>query len=165
MGLALTDTFDRDYYINEVKKTYEPRIIRFLNDAAAALVDSGQWIKRGEPFDMSDDNYRWSVVVEPSDPTLQGDEHLIDLSLDINEAIQFGDDPDTGIAFYFSMVEYGGRILGLLTPFNYTSRCWVDAKDSEAVMKRWGYFEDAIVDELPDLAESSLRDWAKEAWA
>jgi hypothetical protein len=161
------DTHDRDWYIDSVKETYEPRIIRFLNDAAATLVESGQWHKDGDVFDMHDANYRWSVVLVPEEPALRDDRssHAIDLSLEIDEATQFGDDPDTGIAFYFSMVETGGRILGTMAPYNHSGQCWVDAKDSKAVAKRWGYFEDASVDELPDLAESSLRRWVKEAWA
>ena len=153
---------DRDIPIDRVKRHLEPHILRWLCRCADWLESDGEWRRRGEPSDFSDDCYRWSIVMEPTDPEMRDDpEHVIDLTLDLSEAVQFGDEPETGIAFHFSMTGWGGRILGVMAPYNYTDQVWVDARDPHAVVKRWRLFEDADMSILPDLAEEALTEWAE----
>jgi hypothetical protein len=88
--------------------------------------------------DMSDDCYRWNVLVRPANTPADADVG-VDVSLIIAESQAYGDGEE-GMNFSLDMVEYGGLIVGGCTPFNYSSDVWVDVADNDAVETRWTLF-------------------------
>lgn len=109
-------------------------------------------IPTGEPFDMSDDVYRWSLMV--GDPG-NIDGH-IDVTIEIAEAQAYGDDPADGINFGLTVARYGGEVLADVQPYNFTPQCWVAASDTEAVRERWELFADAARDVPVDVIPGEL---------
>lgn len=138
------DEYDAEV-IEQVAKRYEDRIKAFLERCRVPLTEAG-W-QPGEVIEMFGDDWRWEFEL------LRSSEEPVGFDLTIAEAKSYGDDPPNGINFSLSIVEYGGRILGGMTPFNYTDAVWVDARDAEAVEERWQYFEDADLSELAGLVE------------
>jgi hypothetical protein len=53
-------------------------------------------------------------------------------------------------------VEESGRIIGGLTPFNYTDRCWVSRNDQQAVEERFRILEEADEDDIPQLLKEAV---------
>lgn len=132
--------------IDNVKTEYEARILAFLRQCAKACRDAGLVVT--EPADMSDDDYRWAFTAYRS--TDRDLDSAVDVTLQIAEAREYGDEPESGINFGLDIVEFGGRILGGFAPHNYTEQCWIDAGDAEAVESRWGLFESVDVAGVPE---------------
>jgi hypothetical protein len=139
--------------IDAVKADYEGAILTVLTDCAETLTKAGFYAD--EPYDMCGDEYRWTFSVWRT-PERGEIEDSIDVSLEIAEAATYGDEPESGINFGLDVVEWGGRILGGMTPFNYTDECWVDAFDEEAVAERWSYFEAIRPEELVQLIQDDM---------
>jgi hypothetical protein len=118
-----------------IKGKYEQRILAVLNRIAETLRKAGYTVD--DPVDLSCDQYSWLLLVHGD-----GDQDTIDISFKICESEQY-DGEEGGVNFALDIVEWGGRILGGLTPFNYTDRCWVDRSDEEAVEERFAIFEEA----------------------
>lgn len=118
-----------------IKDKYEPRILAVLTRIAETLREAGYTVD--DPLDLSCDQYWWSLLVHGD-----GEEDSIDISFKICESEQY-DGEEGGVNFMLDIVEWGGRILGGLTPFNYTPQCWVDGSDEEAVEERFAIFEKA----------------------
>ena len=74
---------------------------------------------------MSSDEYWWSLLADV-------DGVKVDVSFKICESEQY-DGEKGGVNFSVDVVEFGGRILGGLTPFNYSDACWVDRRDADAI--------------------------------
>jgi hypothetical protein len=121
----------------DIKDKYEQRILVLLTKIAETLREAGYTVD--EPIDLSCDQYCWSLLVHGDG---NGDEDTIDISFRICESEQY-DGEEGGVNFMLDIVEWGGRILGGLTPFNYTSQCWVDRSDQEEVEERFAIFEQA----------------------
>jgi len=128
---------------------YGPRILTLLKEVREICTEAGLHCP-DEPFDMSADDFRWCLKVFRTEDENDYD-NLVDVSVEIAEAREYGDDPEDGINFGLSIVEWGGRILGGLTPYNYTPECWVSAHDSAAVEDRFRILEDSYLGEIPDL--------------
>lgn len=142
----MSTTIDKRY------EEYGPRVLDFLEKIRAEVVKGGEW-DADEPHDVSGDDYQWSLVVWPKDNGYAGSENCVDISVELAEAASYGDDEvfdGRGVNWGLSVVEYGGQILGALTPYNYTDQCWVDASD-EAVEDRWRLIEGADVGEIVGL--------------
>jgi hypothetical protein len=137
--------------IEKVYDAYKPKMaavlmrVRDTCNAAGLLAE--------EPFDMSGDDYKWSMRVWRSQAARDegDDDNCVDVSVEIAESREYDGENDYGINFGIDIVEWGGRILGGLTPFNYTAECWVDARDDDAVSDRWQIIEDADPGEIPPL--------------
>lgn len=148
--------------IEALAKTYGPRALALLKRIGEVCEEAG-FVVEPEPGDLSADDYRWALsVCRPGahspvpEPPNHWDKDAIDISVEIAEASEYGDEDHDGYGLNFALdiVEYGGRILGGLTPYNYTDECWVDARDSEAVEARWKLLEDTCLDEIPYLIEN-----------
>jgi hypothetical protein len=118
-----------------IKGKYEQRILAVLSRIAETLREAGYTVN--DPIDLSCDQYCWSLLVHGD-----GDEDTIDISFIICESEEY-DGEKGGVNFMLDIVEWGGRMLGGLTPFNYTDRCWVDRCDEGAVEERFAIFEAA----------------------
>jgi hypothetical protein len=126
--------------VEKVAAEYAPKINTYLQTIGEALRASG--LDVDGPYDMTADDYRWSLIVRPD--ANSPDDDIIDVTVEIAEASTYGDDDaPNGINFGLTVVEYGGRILGGKTPFNYTDEVWVNAADADAVAQRWALFDAA----------------------
>jgi len=104
------------------------------------------------PTQMFDDHYRWAMlVVVDGDGEKLGD-HDIDITLEMCESEQHGDDPG-GVTFRLDIVEVGGRILGGCSPYNYTEKCWGARNDPGAVEVRFSILEQLEFEEIVRLIE------------
>lgn len=140
----------RNALIEGIKVEYSDRAITVLNEIKAVCERAG--MPCDEPGPMHDDTYRWAMSVWRTEADKQeGYEKCIDVWLEIAEAHEYGDEPDDGVNFGISITEWGGRILGDLTPHNYTDECWVAASDADAVEERWLEIENAGFDNVPFL--------------
>jgi hypothetical protein len=135
--------------VTTVKDRYAERIVRILERIRETLQDAGYQV--AEPFDMTCDDYRWSMLVyvesEPEGDVEDGD---IDITFQIAESEQF-DGTEDGINFSLDIVTVGGRILGGLTPYNYTGDVWVNLDDAEAIEQRFSILEQADPADILDL--------------
>jgi hypothetical protein len=120
--------------------TYQPKMREILESIRKEAVARGYLCD--EPFDMTDECYRWSVLVRPGGTPKDADVG-VDVAIQIAESHAYGDG-EAGLNFMLDMVEYGGLIVGGLAPYNYTSDCWVPVDDDEAVAYRWRIFSDAF---------------------
>lgn len=136
--------------IESIAKEYGPKIIALLTRIGTICRDAG--FNTDEPYDFSDDTFRWSLVVWHGERV---DNNMIDFTIEISEAQQYGDEPEDGITFGLMIVEYGGRIVGQMTPYNYTPQCWVSAHDASAVAERWQIMEEADLSTIPQLLEGN----------
>lgn len=136
---------------------YGHKMRGLLERIAAACEENGVYC--GKPFDMSGDDYKWSMMAwrTRSDRMANIAERGIDISVEIAESRSYDNELPTGINFGLDIVEWGGRILGGFTPHNYTDRVWVDARDREAVSDRWEMFGHVDLDEIPTLIKESGR--------
>lgn len=134
----MTET-EPDYgtHMEAIAATYGPKALALLARIRDVVIAAGY--ECTEPYDLSSDDHRWSMLVtRPGDPQDNG----VDISVEIAEQVGYeGEDAPWGINFGISIVHYGGLILGGLMPYNFTEQCWVDSRDEGAVGERW-----AIVD-------------------
>lgn len=159
---------ERESLIEAVKDKYGERIMKLLQGISEVVTDAG--MVSDDAGEMHDDTYRWVLTVwrteadrEPystvgannsgvdPDKKLPNYDKSVDLTFEIAEASTYGDDPEDGINFSLDIVENGGRIIGGMTPFNYTDQCWVPASDSDAVEERFLLMEKADASDIPYL--------------
>jgi hypothetical protein len=139
---------DREAVIDGVFEYIAPRALALGGGVREGCVAAG--MKTDEPVDMSGDDYSWSL--QAWRPNSTADEDRIDISVEIAEALAYGDeDQPYGVNFSLSIVEWGGLILGGLSPYNYTDEVWVDARDADAVAARWQILERADMGTIPPL--------------
>lgn len=141
-----------DEVIEAVAVKYDERAMALLKRISAMLELHGMAVD--EPFQMWDDNFRWATMVWREVGDVRDPESGVDITVEIAESQAYGDDPEYGINFGLDIVEYGGRILGGLVPYNYTDQCWVDARDEDSVEARWLLLEQADIGEIPALVMS-----------
>lgn len=138
---------EREYsdIIEDVKKAYEDRILVLLGGIKAACEQAGMRVDG--PNDMSTDSYEWALEIRrPGHDTED-----VGITLEIVEEREYECAGGYGVSFGLDIVRYGGQILGGFQPFNYTSGVWVDARDPEAVAKRWAVFAAADTSTIPAL--------------
>jgi hypothetical protein len=136
--------------VESVKDRYAARILKVLEGIRAELQAEGYTVD--EPFDMHCDDYRWTMMVyvnsKPGDDEPTNDD--VDITFQIAESEQF-EGTEEGINFSIDVVEYGGRMLGGLTPYNYTGDVWVSLNDDAAIERRFSIFEQADPAEILSL--------------
>lgn len=133
----------------QIKDRYQDRLVAVMARIASVLQAEGYPVDG--PHFMDGDSYSWSLLVHLDgdiDEVAQAD---IDISFRIAESEQYGE--EGGINFALDILEVGGRMIGGLTPFNYSDRCWVDRADAEAVEERFKIIEDADETNIPALIE------------
>ena len=137
--------------IDKINDKFKVQIAIILAGIAEALREDG-W-KVGEVCDMSCDDYRYSILASQydADPS-ELNEDDVDITFEICESEEY-DGTENGVNFAVQVVTVGGRIIGGLTPYNYTDRCWVDAGDAEAVEERFNILAQADPSEMVCLLE------------
>lgn len=139
--------------VERLAKDFGDRALKLLREIAELLTSEGFTLVH-EPSEMFGDDYRWSMVVRRPDAPEASEDDLVDLTVELAEADEYeGDDARGGINWGLDIVEYGGRILGGLTPFNYTDKCWVPMGHSGAVEERFAILEAADISDIPSLCE------------
>ena len=111
-----------------------------------------------EPFDITDEEYGWSMAVGNIDTQKAGG-----IDFHITES-KVRDGSDDGIGFFLHFGEWGGRILGDYCPYNYTPQVWVDPNDEDAVEERFAMYEDPNLDLFDDdaIARSFRNSWVEQ---
>ena len=150
MGVNKNPFDEPDYsdLLEKIAKEYGPKALAILEKISKVLVDDGITIQT-PPFDMSADEYRWCLIAKRN--PRGKDDAIVDITIEIAEEREYDGGEGYGINFGVDIVEWGGRMLGGLTPYNYTSQCWVDARDPEAVAARWQLIEDSDTDSISSL--------------
>ena len=122
----------------KVKDVYEQRILDIMEHIRSECNEEEGWLCE-EPTYFDGDDFSWRMVLWTRE---KGDtDHGYDISFQIAEAQVYGDTPDSGINFALDVVKVGGEIVGGLTPYNYTDKCWVKATDKTAVEERFEIME------------------------
>lgn len=142
----------------QIKKRYATRIVAILNKIRDLLVEQG-W-QCDDVTDNECDYYEWGFACDTGvEAEYDGGKISIDFKIAESE---YWDGEKGGVNFMLDIVAFGGRILGGLTPFNYTPEVWVKRRDAEAIETRFKLMEDASIDEVPQLIHSYLADLKKE---
>lgn len=140
--MEITDTYEA---------TYGPKIKKILEEVRAEALERG--LLCDEPFDMTDEDVRWSALVQPAGTT-EDEESGADVNITVAES-EHWDGHEGGVNFILDVVGVGGQIIGGLAPYNYTDDCWVPREDEDAVERRWALFSNgcdagAIVDSIEE---------------
>src|SRR5690349_16462472 len=105
-------------WADKIHDEYGPRALALLERMRAVCIEAGLHCP-DEPFDFSSDDIRWCLKVFRT-PDENDYDNLVDVTIELAEAHEYGDEPVDGANWGLDIVEWGGRILGGLTPFNYT---------------------------------------------
>jgi hypothetical protein len=136
-----------------INRKYKSRILKFLRQVREALVKEGFTVD--EPFDMTADEFWYAILVRKSskpDESATGQD--VDISFKIAESEQH-DGEKGGVNFMLDIVEWGGRILGGFTPYNYTSNVWVSRNSEGAIERRFKMMEQVDIDEIVNLVRAA----------
>lgn len=128
----------------QIEQKYAVRVVAILGAISSDVQAEDETLVIGETYDMHCDEYRWSFNVCRADQE-QAAEHEpqgVDVSFVICESEQY-DGEENGVNFAVEIVGVGGQIVGGITPYNYTERCWVPRDDEDAVEERFKLVEQA----------------------
>jgi hypothetical protein len=93
-----------------------------------------------------EEGYGWHLTVgaEPDG---------VDVTLTIEDAVEYGDyeKADQGATIGLRAVKFGGEILGVVQPYNYTPDCWVELKPWQAAREEMRLRLGEIRQTIPDL--------------
>ena len=124
-------------YANHVDRIYErvlrQRIIDLLGGIRDDFTDNGY--TADGPHDLSDDEYRWYIVVSGNGLTED-----IDITVEVSESLGYAGTTD-GINVGMSLTTYEGRIVGELQPYNFTPEVWTN--DLHEISERMAILEGA----------------------
>ena len=123
---------------DELSKTYAPKMKKMLRQICDVAREEG--FDCGEVIDMSDETYRFAVLIKPKGAD---QEDGVDVTVDMAESQSYGD-TEGGLNFSLDVVGYGGEIIGGLTPFNFSPQVWVSMDDPKAVAERWQLFDQGV---------------------
>jgi hypothetical protein len=122
----------------QIKNKYHRRIMAIMERIANVLREEGHSVEGPDFWDC--DDYRWVLLVDGK----------VDISFKLCESEEY-DGEKGGVNFALDLVEVSGRIIGGLTPYNYTDRCWVSRKDRRAIEERFRILEEADEHDIPPL--------------
>ena len=129
--------------IEAIAYTYGPRISAMLQSFADHVESPLFGLEAGPVRDMHGDEFIWSVLIFPYHGN---QEDGVDVTLTVvDQAFIEGEDPDSdifGVTFSLDIHGWGGRLVGGLQPYNFTEDWVVDARDPEAVERRFRLIED-----------------------
>jgi hypothetical protein len=148
-------------HLEKVKDLYEPKIRALLKRIREVLEDEGLTVH--DPYFLDGDYYSWSMTVHRH-PGDHADDDGADITVEIAEERYYDDPEGWGINFGLDVVDYGGIILGGLTPFNYSPEVWVDSRNPDAVLARWHVLEDADISDIPDLIITDDWEWDEDGY-
>lgn len=146
-----------DAIMESISVRHHDAIMGLLRRVRDELRSEGFYVE-SQPGTMHSDDYSWALGVWRTALAYLAKDwtNAIDITVKLNEAPTFGDDEafdGFGMNWSLDIVETGGRILGGLSPYNYTDLVWVDARDEDAVSDRLQLLLDADVSAIPDLCE------------
>lgn len=126
--------------MDKVGERYQPKMKEALEEIRKEALERGY--SCCEPYDLSDQTYRWSMLIKP--PGMDPDEPNagVDVTLEIAESFAYDSDPGdvNGVNFSLDVVEYGGQIVSGFQPYNFTPLVWVPESDRDAIEERWTLF-------------------------
>lgn len=135
----MTVTMTEERYASRVERVYErvlrERMIACLRKLREAFEVAGYEVSG--PFDLSDDCYRWYILVEG-----KGLAEAVDLTVELAESLGY-EGTLAGVNVGLDIVAYGGAVLGGLCPYNYTDECWASLSDLHEVSRRMQIIEEA----------------------
>lgn len=138
----------------EVRAKYESRILAVLNKIRTALTEAGWNVC--EPFELDgDEEARWDMVARPPGISEEADRDEVDYDISFTictEAAREGEPEEGGcggIAFLVDFVHAGGRMVGGMSPGNYTEALWL--KDASEIEERFKLFEEADPTDAVDM--------------
>jgi uncharacterized membrane protein (UPF0127 family) len=142
--------------VEQIENQYKPKMMQVLENIRTTLTEAGY--NTTEIDDFTDENLRldFMVYMEDTEP-IEPDENNIDISFQVAPSIYF-DGSLEGISFILDVTSVGGRIIGGLSPYNYTSEVWVDINDENAIEERFNIFTQADPSDIVSLIEDF---WAK----
>jgi hypothetical protein len=133
---------------------HQASMLRKLESVKGLLVDAGFVCDGPTILDSGIESNYVSLVVVGHSGQRWDEEKSIDISYEVAFQCEYeGPAEATGLNFSCSVVESGGRIVGGLTPFNYTDQVWVDMGDEDAVRERWQLLDSADEACIVDLIE------------
>lgn len=143
-----------------IVKRYQARIKRMMRAIRQTCIEAGWYC--GEIAFWASDDYSWDFLVhtkgKPEDGAELDQDADIDVTFKLCEAPEYGDtDQPFGVNFAFDVVAVGGAILGGLTPYNYTSDCWVDRRNEEELAQRFQIMEDADPEGIVTLIQEHVQ--------
>ena len=125
--------------VEAVKDRYNDRILAILARIRDAVREAG--LQCDDPEATHGDRFEWSFGVGRTKPR----DAFVNLSIT--------EEPDyegegAGITFHLTILENGGRVLGVFSPFNFTPAVWIDVADNDAIEDRFALFETFDSDEM-----------------
>ena len=139
---------DYEAQVEAVKDRYNDRILAILAGIRDAVREAG--LQCDDPEATHGDRFEWSFGVGPTKPR------------DAFVNLLVTEEPDyegegTGTTFHLTILENGGRVLGVFSPFNFTPEVWIDVADSDAIEDRFALFECLDPAEIADLLAGEVR--------
>jgi hypothetical protein len=125
--------------MDETTSTHSPRIKALFEQVRDEARERG--LVCCDPYEMSDDEERWALYVQPAGSGEDDHENGVDVSITVLTSEHCD---GNGLNFGLDVVSHSGRIIGGLCPFNYTDRVWVARDDADAVEERWQLFANAF---------------------
>jgi hypothetical protein len=148
----MTDlTEEQEARLEAIRQKYDVRIRTILGHMKELLVEAGY--QTSEPDDMSGSEstgFRWGLMVYKKGTPEEPDNDDVDITFELNCSEEC-DGEENGLQFSVTIVSYGGRIIGGLSPYNYTADVWVPRDDDEAIERRFALFEQADAAGIVDL--------------
>ncbi len=141
---------------DKICSKYEKRVVKWLNRCRDAFVQRGVSCSEVGSVDL-DEEERWAFLVQWQDASKLSED--VDVQFRIVWSGVYGDDPG-GVTFRIDLTAVGGEIVGQVSPYNYTSQCWVVRKDGLAVEERFRLVEGVLAQDVVDyvLAWEKKRD-------
>ena len=102
------------------------------------------------PEDESGDDVRWGMYHE------RGDGEGVDAYVEAHLSEDYGD-RNGGVAVGLHITMFGGQIVGMCTPHNYTDEVWVRRNDMAAVDFRMAELESVDVSGIQGMILDHLR--------
>lgn len=142
--------------VEQIENQYKPKMMQVLENIRTTLIEAGY--NTTEIDEYTDENLRLDFMVyrediEPTEPN----EDDVDISFQVAPSLYF-DGSLEGMSFIIDITSVGGRMIGGLSPYNYTSEVWVDINDENAVEERFNMFVQADPSDIVSLIEDF---WAK----
>lgn len=128
----------------EIKDKYAARIAALLDAVIADIREEDESLVISEIYDMHCDDFRWTFNVHRAGDidAAEDEPQGADVTFVICESEEY-DGEQNGVNFAVEIVGVGGEIVGGITPYNYTDRCWVSRGDADAVEERFQLVERA----------------------
>lgn len=127
----------------QIRDKYEPRILALLGDIASQIREDEPTLVVSEIDELHCDDFRWTFNVHTAEQDkCKDDLQGVDVTFVICESEEY-DGEENGVNFAVEIVGVEGAIVGGITPYNYTERCWVPRTDPEAIEERFKLIERA----------------------